>query len=90
MGIVQSQALWATNAEFLNDAQELQFGRGRALDALLKQADELSPDSGAFDANTSRATVMRGAAHHLGRGCSAWSANITSSTSPVSAKRATY
>jgi hypothetical protein len=65
MGIVQSQTLWATNAEFLNDAQELQFGRPRVVDALLRQADELSPDSGAFDANTSRATVMRNAAHEI-------------------------
>jgi hypothetical protein len=65
MGIVQSQTLRATNAEFLNDAQELQFGRPQVLEALLKQADELSPDSGAFDANTSRATIMRSAAYEL-------------------------
>jgi hypothetical protein len=68
MGIVQSRTLWATNAEFLNDTQELQFGRPQVLEALLKQADELSPDSGAFDANTSRATVMRSAAYELAPG----------------------
>jgi Protein of unknown function (DUF2971) len=65
MGIVQSQTLRATNAEFLNDAQELQFGRPQVHDALLKQADELSPHSGAGDANTSRASVMRSAAYEL-------------------------
>src|SRR4051794_188276 len=43
IGIVQSQTLWATNAEFLNDAQELLCGRPQVRDALLKQADELSP-----------------------------------------------
>jgi hypothetical protein len=68
MGIVQSQTLWAPNAEFLNDARELRFGRPQVLDAPLKEADELSPDSGAFDANTSRATVMRSAADHLAPG----------------------
>jgi hypothetical protein len=46
----------------------LQFGRPQVLDAPLKEADELSPDSGAFDANTSRATVMRSAADHLAPG----------------------
>jgi hypothetical protein len=44
MGIVQSRTLRATNAEFLNDAQELQFGRSRLRDALLERAEELAPE----------------------------------------------
>jgi hypothetical protein len=76
IGIVQSQTLWATDAEFFNDARELQFGRQQVHDALLKRADELSPrdsdaerssaeEGDAFWRNDSRATVMRSAAGHL-------------------------
>jgi hypothetical protein len=66
IGIVKSQALWATNAEFLNDAQELQFGRHELHDALVAAADKLSPpDDESGDANYSRATIMRSAAAHL-------------------------
>lgn len=68
-GVIQSRALWATNADFLNDAQELRFGRQRLREALLSQAEELSPAdieiNDANSANYSRATVMRSAADHL-------------------------
>jgi DUF2971 family protein len=67
LGIVQEQTLWATDAEFLNDAQELQFGREELRESLLKAADELDPFAagGAVSAEASRATVMRSAADHL-------------------------
>jgi hypothetical protein len=72
MGIIETQTLRATNAEFLNDAQELQFGRPQLRDALLEQAAELNPEgSGVADENYSdysRATVMRSAADHLAPG----------------------
>jgi Protein of unknown function (DUF2971) len=42
IGILEHQVLWATDAEFLNDAQELQFGRTGLLDALHLRASELS------------------------------------------------
>jgi hypothetical protein len=69
MGIIHSQALWATNAEFLNDAQELQFGRPTIRDELLRRADKLNAGGeGVVDENYSRATVMRSAADHLAPG----------------------
>ena len=69
VGIIQSQTLWATNAEFLNDAQELNFGRAGLRDALLQRANALNPEGDrVVDANYSRATVMRNAADHLAPG----------------------
>lgn len=69
LGIIESRTLWATNVDFLNDAQELQFGRQRLRAALLSQADELRPEDGevseASYENYSRAAVMRSAAEHL-------------------------
>src|SRR4051794_27438928 len=66
IGIVQSHGLWATNADFLNDAQELRFGRDQLREALQRRADELSPhDEDSGDANASRATIMRSAAEQL-------------------------
>lgn len=41
IGIFNSGALWATDAGFLNDAQELQFGRRELCEALLDRAEEL-------------------------------------------------
>lgn len=65
-GIVESQTLWATNADFLNDAQQLRFGRQELHDALCEEANALSPpDDESGDANYSRATVMRSAADEL-------------------------
>jgi hypothetical protein len=69
LGIVQSGTLWATDAEFMNDAQELRFGRGEMHSALSSAADKLSPpgtDRGGPD--DTRATIMRSAADHLDPG----------------------
>lgn len=66
LGIIQELVLWATDAEFLNDAQELQFGREELRAGLLTAADALYPGAGgAISAEASRATVMRSAADHL-------------------------
>jgi hypothetical protein len=75
IGIVQNKMLWATDAEFLNDAQELRFGRAELREALIARADELIPPG--LDEETrplgddrdySRAWVMRSAADHLDPG----------------------
>jgi hypothetical protein len=66
IGIVRNGALWASDAEFLNDAEELRFGRREMHEALLSRAAELSPeDSTTHGAEYSRATIMRSAAGHL-------------------------
>jgi hypothetical protein len=69
LGIVQTGALWVTDAEYLNDAQELQFGRPELRDALMRAADNLCL-KGAEDEgpSCSRATIMREAATHLASG----------------------
>jgi Protein of unknown function (DUF2971) len=69
LGIAHSKALWASDAEFLNDAQELHFGRDRMRRALLDRAETLSPEQehregGADDA---RAILLRTAADRLDR-----------------------
>jgi hypothetical protein len=75
IGIVERQVLWATDAEFLNDAQELRFGRAEVHAALLSRASELStgkargdhpeypeyPDALAYTA----ASMMLGAAESI-------------------------
>jgi hypothetical protein len=66
IGIVEDDVLWATDAEFLNDAQELRYGREEMREALLARAEELSaggiPEG---SAEGSRATAIRSAADHL-------------------------
>jgi hypothetical protein len=76
-GIVESQSLWATDAEFLNDAQELQYGRTELCEALSRQAESifssgLLPDPasdyrgpGLGGADYSRATMIRNAVEYL-------------------------
>jgi hypothetical protein len=68
-GILETSSLWATDADFLNDAQELQFGRPQLCDALLTQAESLYPGDRTPDgsAEWSRAAVMRSAVDHLRR-----------------------
>ncbi len=44
IGIVTQAVLWATDAEFLNDAQELKYGRDELHQALIARAGELSPN----------------------------------------------
>ena len=67
LGIISDRCLWATDADFLNDAQELRFGRSELHAALIEAAETLSPSGrGAEgDPNENRATIMRGAAGHL-------------------------
>jgi len=66
IGIVEDQVLWATDAEFLNDARELRYGREEMHAALLARADELSPPGSAEgSAEGSRAMVMQSAADQL-------------------------
>jgi hypothetical protein len=69
LGIVEGAALWATNADFLNDARELKYGRQELYDALRKRADELSPEEPEVaGAKYSQAAVMRSAVDHLSPG----------------------
>jgi hypothetical protein len=69
IGIVEDKGLWATDVEFVNDAQELRFGREELGKALLEKANELSPAGSsatvAGGPDESRATVMRSVADHL-------------------------
>lgn len=69
-GILESSSLWATDAEFLNDAQELQFGRNELCDALRAYAEDLFPSNRTPDGGKeySRATIVRSALQYLDRG----------------------
>ncbi len=66
-GIFDSNTLWATDAEFLNDARELQFGRDEMLAVLAEYAEELFPAARPFDGGEqySRAEVVRSAIAYL-------------------------
>ncbi|SRR6266851_3306314 len=66
-GILESSSLWATDAEFLNDAQELQFGRTELCDALRAYAENLYPSDRTPDGGreSSRATIVRSAVQYL-------------------------
>lgn len=66
-GILESKTIWATDAEFLNDAQELRYGRDELYEALIAEADRLAPESDDVTAEPeySRGIVMRSAAAHL-------------------------
>lgn len=67
LGIVGSNTLLATDAEFLNDAQEMQFGRATVHEALLARAAALDPRPNPMldTSEASRAMVIRSAADHL-------------------------
>jgi Protein of unknown function (DUF2971) len=69
-GILESSSLWATDAEFLNDAQELQFGRAELCDALRAYAENLFPSNRTQDGGReySRAAIVRSAVEYLARG----------------------
>lgn len=66
LGIVRSRSLWVTDVEFMNDAQELRFGRPELRAALVERADRLCPP-GSEDGgpDCSKATLLRSAAEHL-------------------------
>lgn len=70
LGIVSSGCFWATDAEFLNDAQELQYGRAEPCAALMRQAQQLSPLERTHDEseNGSRAAVLRSCVDFLRMG----------------------
>lgn len=69
-GIIESNSIWATDAQYLNDAQELKFGRTELYDAMIARAEELFPLSQPSDgsANNSMATILRIAADQITRG----------------------
>jgi len=73
-GIIESKTIWATDAQYLNDAQELQFGREELYEAMMAQAEKLFPiamnDDGS--AKNSMATILRSAAGQLKPGSSAF------------------
>ena len=67
-GIVDDGAIRASDAEFLNDAMELRFGRDELHEALIAEAERIAPEADLDlrgGAGYSRATVMRSAASHL-------------------------
>ncbi len=65
LGIVRSRSLWVSDVEFMNDAQELRFGRPELRAALVEQADRLCPPESEDSPDCSRATLLRSAAEHL-------------------------
>lgn len=73
LGIIGSKTLWATDAEFLNDAQEMQFGRPEVHRALLDRAESLWPEGSDPESDASpdlqddcsRAAAIRSAAAEL-------------------------
>ena len=70
-GILETGSLWATDAEFLNDAQELQFGRSELCHALRAHAESLySSDRPEYFGSPeySRATIVQSAVHYLETG----------------------
>lgn len=67
-GIVEDGAIRASDAEFLNDAMELQLGRDELYGSLMTEAERIAPEADLSlrgGAEHSRATVMRSAASHL-------------------------
>jgi hypothetical protein len=65
-GILETSTLWATDATFLNDAQELQFGRHDLCSALLAKAQELVSDiQDQHGPEYSRASIIQTAVHYL-------------------------
>src|SRR4051794_34646457 len=67
IGILDSKTLWATDIEFMNDAQEGRYGRAEARAALLEMADRIESknDAGPGGAEASRVTILRSASDHL-------------------------
>ena len=65
LGIARDAALWAGDAEFLNDAQELRYGRPALHRALLEAADLAATRDGPGGPQASRAQIMRSAASQI-------------------------
>jgi Protein of unknown function (DUF2971) len=74
ISIVTSSKLRASDAEFLNDAQEMQFGRDRLQRELIDTADTIRKD------NEARAHFMLGAEKGLNSGLSFFPRNLRSTT----------
>src|SRR5689334_21519075 len=69
-GILESSSLWATDIEFLYDAQELQFGRSELCVALEAQAERIYPSNATSVGSPeySRATTIHSAVQYLRQG----------------------
>jgi Protein of unknown function (DUF2971) len=66
IGILTSGSLWATDVSFLNDAQEMRYGREKLVDALAAEGQRLiDSDAPAYGANYNRGTVMHSAADSI-------------------------
>src|SRR5215211_7755183 len=64
LGIISTGQLWATDIEFLNDAEELTYARAAVLADLRARADEIAPpETGSEDGL--RADVLRSIAEEL-------------------------
>lgn len=63
-GIIEHGALWATDAEYLNDAQELRFGRDQIIDALRAEGDRrqsIAQSEAHWDPDMAAAITIAGA-----------------------------
>ena len=67
-GIVEKVSLWATDAEFLNDSQELQFGRPELVAALTAEADRIQYGAAEGGPDYARGAVLRSTAETLRSG----------------------
>lgn len=64
MGIIEQRALWATDAEYLNDAQELRFGREQIIEALRVERDRresTAQSQASWDPDMAAAITLAGA-----------------------------
>lgn len=65
LGVVTDSCLWASDVEFLNDAQELVFGRDELHASMLALAESIDDPAAPHGQAASRATIVRSAASHL-------------------------
>lgn len=57
-GILTSSTLWATDAQFLNDSREMEFGRAELSRELMVECDRIRADADPLSREASRARVM--------------------------------
>ncbi len=69
-GILESGTIWATDAEFLNDALELRFGRDTLREQLLDLSERLAESSAVGSPEEARAETLASAAGQLEPGSS--------------------
>ena len=68
LGILSTRTIWATDVEFLNDAEELTYARKDVVAELYRRADEIFPIEQLDPPDTaewSQATILRSAANTL-------------------------